>query len=123
MNEDRDQVRTASMHDLSVLGVGLGAALILAGIVFALGLAWAMIDMRQAWPSGANQPVPVPSERIRGPVLESAPARDRDAYEQDKRARLNAYGWSDRAQGRVHVPIALAMRLLAQRRAVKEGGR
>ncbi len=103
----------AEPHDLSVSGIAAGAALIVAGIVFSLWLSWVIVDLRHANPSGANQPVP---GAMQGAALESAPRENLRRYEEEKRLRLDSYGWVDRNAGRVHIPIALAMRLLEQHR-------
>jgi hypothetical protein len=60
-------------------------------------------------------------DQYRGPIaalppaprLQTAPRQDLLAYEQAERRRLGTYGWSDRAQGRVHVPVEQAMREVA----------
>ncbi len=107
----------ADPHDISVPGIAAGAALIVAGIVFSLWLSWVIVEMRHANASGANQPVPGAARVVQAPTLESAPHADLHSYERAKRARLNGYGWVDRKAGRVHIPIALAMQILEQRRA------
>jgi hypothetical protein len=47
------------------------------------------------------------------PRLQTAPRREFVAYEQAERRRLETYGWTDRAQGHVHVPVDQAMREVA----------
>ena len=111
-----------SGHDLSLRGVGIGVAVILAGIFFSLAMAWAVVAASRANSSGANQPVPRARQVVRGPVLESAPQQELRKFLSEKRSRLNGYGWIDRASERVHIPVGLAMQLLEER-AAKSGAK
>ena len=81
---------------------------------FAVTVALVMIVLAAAFPRTLH-------DQLRGPVaalppaprLQTAPRRDRVAYEAAERRRLQTYGWSDRAQGRVRVPVDQAMRAVA----------
>lgn len=55
------------------------------------------------------------------PRLQAAPRRDLVAYETAERRRLATYGWSDLAQGRIHVPVEQAMREVAAQGWRSEG--
>jgi hypothetical protein len=57
------------------------------------------------------QPAPTPPP----PRLETAEGSDYAAYQAAETRRLNSYGWVDRQSGRVSIPVARAMDLVAQR--------
>ena len=48
------------------------------------------------------------------PRLQEHPVADLEALRARENAQLQGYGWVDRANGRVHVPIERAMELLAK---------
>lgn len=52
---------------------------------------------------------------IEGPVLESAPSAERDAYMANKERQLHTYAWIDPVHGIARIPIEDAMRILAER--------
>ncbi len=88
-----------------LIALALGFALIVAAVMTALAFAFphALHDQEKG-PLSALPPAP---------QLQIAPQRDRVAYEQAERRRLATYGWSDRARGRVRVPVDRAMREVA----------
>ena len=47
------------------------------------------------------------------PRLEASPQGDRIAIEAQAKARLEGYAWTDRAAGRVRIPIQRAMKIVA----------
>ena len=49
-----------------------------------------------------------------GPNLETAPQLDFLSLKATQEAKLNSYGWVDKAQGKVHIPINQAMQAVAQ---------
>jgi hypothetical protein len=49
------------------------------------------------------------------PRLQGQPMADRKQYFAAKRARLNGYGWVDRARGIVHIPIDEAISKMIER--------
>lgn len=49
------------------------------------------------------------------PRLQTQPFKDVYLLKQDEAARLGSYGWVDKAQGTVHIPIEEAMRLTLER--------
>lgn len=66
--------------------------------------------------------VPAPEPRLQATIWEtngtlSSPARDLDAIRTEERKTLSSYGWVDKSQGTVRIPIDEAMRLLAEREA------
>ena len=78
--------------------VGWGVAALAGTVLFAGGLAWLFYPGGQAAPQGRQ--------------VESQPP-DLRAFLEEKRARLEGYGWVDREAGRIHVPIEQAMRQMA----------
>lgn len=56
--------------------------------------------------------MPVPN--FPAPALQSSPRADMAAFLQAELTRLNGTGWVDRAHGIVHIPIADAMRRVAE---------
>jgi len=88
------------------------AALIVVGVVFAAGIAWLVASRSGSTRAGPNQPLGL---RVEGPQLQSAPRAEFAAFQREKRARLENYGWIDRDAGRVHIPIEHAMQLMAER--------
>lgn len=49
-----------------------------------------------------------------GPRLQTDPPADWQHFHAAELATLNGVGWTDRAHGRVHIPIDQAMRLIAR---------
>ena len=81
---------------------------------FALTVAAVMTCLTFAFPSALHDQEKGPLGALPpAPRLETAPRRDRIAYEQAQRKRLGGYGWSDRANGRVQVPVDQAMNEVA----------
>jgi hypothetical protein len=56
----------------------------------------------------------LPLPRFPVPRLQNDPAADMQALLAAERRRLDSVGWQDRDAGVVHIPIAQAMRALAQ---------
>ena len=56
-----------------------------------------------------------PSNSAPEPQLQVDPRADFANFEAEENARLNSYGWIDRAHGVIHIPIERAMELVAQR--------
>lgn len=63
----------------------------------------------------AVQPTALPATA--GPSLEPDPAATLAQFRAQKAALLEGYGWVDRAHGIAHVPIDVAMRILATQAA------
>ena len=81
---------------------------------FALTVAIVMSILAATYPRSLDDGIKGPIQALPpAPRLQSAPRRDLVAYEAAERRRLDTYGWSDRAQGRVRVPVDRAMRQVA----------
>ena len=89
------------MHDVSLRGLAVGAAIIVAGIAFSLGAAWLL-----------GRPVQVaPPER---PTLQTAPRADLAAFMRKKTQWLESRGAIEGDSRHVHIPIEEAMRRLSR---------
>jgi hypothetical protein len=94
----------------------IGALVVIMTIVAS---ALAVVALTEGWrgrlgsnPGGASWESRVPAEVSH---VEAAPfvrASDAERDAEEARLRLRSYGWVDRAHGRVHVPIDVAMDLL-----------
>jgi hypothetical protein len=60
-------------------------------------------------------PLAEPQETRPAPLLQQTPARDLREYQRTIRDQLDTYGWIDRPQGVVHIPIERAIELTAER--------
>jgi hypothetical protein len=49
------------------------------------------------------------------PRLQANPSQDLKAFREEQRRRLYGYGWVDEANGVVHIPIDLAMKIMLER--------
>jgi hypothetical protein len=87
--------------DISVRGLAIGAAIVLAGIVASLGFAWFFTE-------------PVEAPKVQGTTLQTSPRQDLAAFRREKNARLASSGRVDSAH--MHIPIERAMQMLAQER-------
>jgi hypothetical protein len=74
--------------------------------------AFVVAGLFQLWP--AAPPLPARPD-VPAPRLESHEGEDRLALETAAQAKLQGYGWTDRAAGRAHIPIERAMELQVQR--------
>jgi hypothetical protein len=61
----------------------------------------------------AERFVPARLPRRATPALQSSPRADMAAFYREEMQRLNGIGWTDKSTGRVHIPIADAMRKVA----------
>ncbi len=103
-------------HDLAVRPIAWVAFSIAATVC---GVIVAVFLLLHLWrtPMDADR---VPSRSgytIEGPVLQSAPQLDLQAYREEKQRLLDSSGWVDPAGGIVRIPVHDAMALLAARAA------
>jgi hypothetical protein len=90
--------RVVAFGVLSLFGIIAVAALVVAGLF-------------QLWPAAPPAPT---KPNVPAPRLESHEGEDRAALEAAAQAKLQGYGWTDRAAGRAHIPIERAMELQVQ---------
>ncbi|MBV9735543.1 MAG: hypothetical protein JO209_06500 [Acidisphaera sp.] len=62
----------------------------------------------------ADRTIRLPFPASPAPALQSSPRADMQRFLHAELQRLNSAGWIDRANGVVHIPIAEAMRKVAQ---------
>ncbi len=90
--------RAAAFGILGLVCLIAVAALVVAGLF-------------QVWPAAPSAP---PKRSVPAPRLENQEGQDRPAIDSKARAKLEGYGWTDRAAGRAHIPIERAMELQVQ---------
>ena len=90
--------------DISLRGLAVGAAIVVAGIALSIGAAALLV-------THVDNPT---KPRIEGAALQTAPPQDLASFTREKEARLKSSGRVD--DQHVHIPIERAMRLLAQGR-------
>ncbi len=58
--------------------------------------------------------IPYPPPSYPTPRLQASPPQDMARFYREEMARLNSFGWVDRAKGIAHIPIDQAMRIIAK---------
>ncbi|HYQ92703.1 MAG TPA: hypothetical protein VES89_11680 [Candidatus Competibacteraceae bacterium] len=92
------------------------AAGLIAVIMLSATAIWGMLRLRgQPATSLSKTAPPVQPVNTPPPRLQISPTLDLEDLLARQRQRLNRYGWADRQQGIVHIPIERAMELLVQR--------
>lgn len=104
-----EQADVAPRHVVYVLLGLFGGVLISGGIVAGLFGIFSSLTIPPRLTSQERQAPPPPL-----PHLDRNPQESRAVIEANSRRRLEGYGWSDKAAGRVHIPIELAMQRLAE---------
>jgi hypothetical protein len=97
--------------DVSLRGLLVGTAIVLAGIVASVIGAWLITARVAAPPTGPSRGEP---PQIEGAALQTAPKQDLQAYLREKNGRLHGSGRVDAEH--VHIPIERAMQILAKGR-------
>ena len=88
----------------------------------ALTIAVIMASLAAFFPSSVQDQDKRPLQALPpSPRLQVAPRADLHVFREAQERRLQTYGWSDRAQGRVRVPIDQAMRAVAAQDWRSEG--
>jgi hypothetical protein len=100
----------------AILGVAAGLLVLLAIVLVALSAMQAAFTRQPfsitAPPGLVPLPTPQPPPE---PRLETEPGQQLSEYRAQQEQRLNSYGWVDRPNGIVHIPIDRALDLVAQR--------
>ena len=97
--------------DISVRGLAIGAAIIVAGIAAAVVAASVLVREVDVPGTGASRGEP---PKIEGARLQTAARQDLEAFLREKNERLSSTGHVDNQH--VHIPIERAMRMLAEGR-------
>lgn len=104
--------------DVSIRGIlWLAGGTSVGVIVVCLGL-WMLYGYYQAL-ARSNDVLPSPladaAAVAPGPRLQTNSARDYEAFRRAQEKQLTSYGWIDKQQGVVRIPVSQAMDLLAER--------
>jgi len=114
-NERRGQHEES---DVNAWAVGRFGAAMVAVVAICLGL---LFGMYRFFENATGGSLPAPAERAKSgkpltePPLEQTPVEDLRKFRAAEDGKLNTYGWIDRKNGVVRIPIARAMELVAQR--------
>ena len=79
----------------------------------AVTMAGLFVYLRAGDPAAFRQPA---EQAVPQPALQKKPQDDLKRFELEQRMALSGYGWIDRSQGLVRIPIEEAMRVIASRR-------
>jgi hypothetical protein len=105
-------------RDVNIRGIlWLAAAVIACAIVVHVGL-WILLQEYQAMARRQDPEVsPLAAEPPSFPLpqLQSEPIRDYHQFQAAQDKRLQSYGWMDKREGTVHIPVSRAMDLLVER--------
>lgn len=96
-------------HDVSFRYIAAGSAWMALALAIVLLSAWWLFPH-----SMTDQYVAQPVPSFAAPQLQASPPRDMAQFRQQQMQALNGVYWLDRAHGVVHLPIANAMRKVAQ---------
>jgi hypothetical protein len=102
-------------------GIAIGAGAIVLAVVVAVTIGLLIVRGATGDTTAATDRAPPPL--VAGPRLQATPERDLPAFRDEKVRLLHEYGWVDRSQGVVHIPIERAMALLVQQQAAKAATR
>jgi hypothetical protein len=114
----------------AILACGVGLAL---AVLFVQLAALALFDAFKARTLREDTPLPalaakertqLPRDlgRIPGPLLQQDEPMNLERFRREEDRRLNGFGWVDKNAGVVHIPIAEAMRLLADAKFAEARG-
>lgn len=134
MNEFRPQGGTGRAagraHEASDLNLAaaavFGGALLAAAVVIHFLLAGLLgrFGARARAQDAPPRPVKAEARPPAAPPLQTTPAADLQRLREAEAAELGSYGWTDRAAGRVRVPVDRAVDLLLERGLpAREAGR
>lgn len=97
--------------DVNIHRVIVGAGIVVAAIVLALGVSRALLS---GFGVGIQDPPRAPRELPPPPREQVHPTTDYQRYRAAEQAGLEAYAWVDRKGGIVQIPIERAMALVAR---------
>ncbi|KMO29095.1 hypothetical protein VQ03_29565 [Methylobacterium tarhaniae] len=90
---------------------------LLTGLLIVVFVAATLAALRVYRDTVITSPNTEPARTFAGPALQRDPQGDLARLLADQRRRLDSYAWVDRAQGIARMPVAEAMRRLAERGA------
>lgn len=109
--EEGYERRDASVRGLLLFGLFLAAVLVFVGFSMKWTFDWLSAESplgQPAAPFAQGRPLPP------GPRLQAAPHEDLGSYCAGQVQELNSYGWIDKQNGIVHIPIDKAMDIVMQ---------
>lgn len=104
--------------DVKARGIlGLAVAVALTVLAALGGLAWLVNDYQAEARHSDPQVSPLARDRrpSPGPQLQATPNADFTEFRQQQEETLSSYGWIDKQQGIVRVPVSRAIEILAER--------
>lgn len=105
-------------RDVRVSGVvwfAVGLAVMLAAIALSLVGLYHVFKQTHPSPDAASRLALHPQMIAPAPRLQTNDAADLEKFRAAEEAQLHSYGWIDRSAGIIHLPIARAMELIAER--------
>jgi hypothetical protein len=95
----------------------LGAGVLIGTAVVQVVLWFTLQAFERSAEQGDSTPSPLAADSPQPPLphLQEQPREDYQQYCREKEQRLQSYGWVDRQQGVVRIPVSRAMDLIAQR--------
>ena len=102
---------------LPAKSIGLFILGLLVGLLSIMAAMYAFIGVPQSIP----RPDVVMNRKMLAPTLQADPARTMRAFKVKQSDHLASYGWVDKAQGTVRIPIEVAMDLALQRGFYPQG--
>lgn len=120
MQTKPEKPNPAAGHETSDVDVRslayFGGVLFLVLVLTLISMRWVFFHFAKSQPLG---PPPTPFENARtlppAPRLQVEPRLELDHYREEQQQMLNSYGWVDRPNGIVRIPIDRAMNLLLER--------
>lgn len=105
------EVRDVSVGKVTLFGIGLMLLIVVGALV-----SWLTFRYFTGLPQeGAGYP-PVPPQQLPpAPRLQVFPVEDLEKKREAEESQLDSYGWIDRQNGVVHIPIGRAMDLVVER--------
>lgn len=99
-----------------------------AGLVLTLVVTFAGVhSFERALRRNVAATTPAPAASFGSPPLQTAASEDLGRFREEQAGKLHSYGWIDRRQGIIRIPIERAMALIAERglptRAPAQGGK
>ena len=106
---------TSDVDPKPVIWFGVALAAMLAVTIAAMAWMFDYLTAREDRLDTSGSPLADTRERPAAPPLQVTPSSDLTQMRAREEALLNSYGWVDRQEGLVHIPIERAMEILAGR--------
>jgi len=100
----------ANPRALTALGAGLALLL-----VVSMAVCWWLLQLLGTDDVTTEHPMTGYRTGPEGPLLQTSPTAEIEAQKREEHRQLDTYGWIDRQNGIVHIPIERAMALTLER--------